>query len=81
MYIRHPINLSCLLIMCVLAQVANGQFGPPGPTPREERTDDATASVAKRAHDENGISDVSFEAMSAIVSLTPRLVPIACAIS
>ena len=53
MYIRHPINLSCLLIMCVLAQVANGQFGPPGPTPREERTDDATASVAKKAHDEN----------------------------
>ena len=51
------------------------------PVAKRQRSDSVSSLYRKSAQQENGTRLASFEEMSAIVSATPRLVPIACAIS
>ena len=51
------------------------------PEANRQRSDSLSSSKRKSAAQENGTRLLSLAAMSAIVSDTPRLVPMACAIS
>ena len=51
------------------------------PVAKRQRSVSASSSNRNSAHAENGTRFDSFDEISAIVSATPRLVPIVCAIS